>query len=661
MSSNALRRFFVRRPWLPRLALGVILSLLGFEVVYVAAANTILGTRALDRWVTGATPGLSLEIDSGWTLWPGRVHVRRLELHFEDYNLQFSVSLDAAVVDLRLWQLPAKTFHLTRVRAEGVRFLFRHKVANAEGLERRLALYPKIAGFSDPPLLAGAKRPPRTDAQYNLWTIQLEDVDARVKELWFLEYRFTGTGRAKGGFRLQPERDARTDWCSLTLDGALRVGEQTVASRLSGHLEAKLDRHDPRVVQGAQIFTKISFDTDLRAAILGLEPTELYARAEGPHLSRGMGALRVRAKLGHGAWMKTTELHYDTAGATFSQGHLIVAGALGLSVDLIKGGTDAVFELSASSPRLKLSFKGSPKALDGPSVRDAHLTAEVSASLTGEMRQTSLDAEVKAEVPDLGWLNHALSSKALLTGGSGRASATLAWAEGNDAKIQTALEVKNAGFNLGKQAMLVSGSAGAVVKYDHTTKRGYVSRLELELPQLAALVKNAWTPLPGGLQVHAERLSWQGLPPSRSRARFELRSETIAPWVPLVIPSAFSRMIAMALVRLGKTHAIVELDRTPAALVLRLEEFQSGDVRATGILRDQTDREHPCGRFFVSSSKLSVGIVLYGGATSVSPFVSGKWWRERPPTENCGPEFANDRKSFAGSPRNPRPKAPERH
>ena len=174
------------------------------------------------------------------------------------------------MVDIRLWQLPGKTFHLTRVRAEGVRYLFRHKVANTEGIERRLALYPKIAGFSDPPLFKEPKRPPLTDEQYNLWTIHLEDVDAGVKELWFLEYRFTGTGRAKGGFRLQPERDARTDWCSLTLDGALRVGEQTVASRLNGRIDVQLDRHDPRRVIGAQIFTKISFDADLRAAVAGL-------------------------------------------------------------------------------------------------------------------------------------------------------------------------------------------------------------------------------------------------------------------------------------------------------------------------------------------------------------------------------------------------------
>lgn len=635
-------------PRLRRLALGAVLALLGLELVYVVAANTILGTKSLDRWVSGATPGLSLKIASGWTVWPGRVHLKRLELHFEDHNIQFSVSLDSAVADIRLWQLPTKTFHLTRLRADGMHYLLRHKVSKVEGLERRLALYPKIAGFSDPPLFKEARTPPLTDEQYNLWTIHLEDVDVGVKELWFLEYRFTGTGRAKGGFRLKPERDARTDLCSLTLDGVLHLGEHTVASRLSGRIQARLDQHDPRLIQGAQIFTKISFDTDLRAAIPDLGFTELYASADGPHLSRGMGTLRARATLRHGSWLKTTQLGYETAGVTFSQEHLVVAGALGLGAHIIKDGRDAVLELSAASERLKLAFKGSPKAIDGPSASELRVITGVSADLTREIRLTSLHARLKADVSALRWLNYPLS-KELFARGRGQATATLGWTEGQPVKAEATLEVKNAGFDLGKRPTQVSGSANAVLSYDPVTKRGHLSRLLLELPELAVSVKNTWTALPGGLNAHAQRFSWHGLPPGHFQGRFELHSETIAPLLPLVISSAIVRSIAAAMFRLGKTHAIIEVDRAPAVLVLRLEELQSGDVRSTGILRDQKDQEHPCGRFFVSSSNLSVGIVLYRGETSVKPFVSSNWWRERPPTVSCGPELANDRKTFASS------------
>lgn len=641
MSSHPIQRFLAKHPWVRPLALGVILALLGLELTYVLLANVILGTKRLDAWVTGASPGLSLKVASGWTLWPGRVHVKRVELHFEDHNIQFAVSLDSAVVDIRLWQLPLKTFHLTRVRAEGVHYLFRHKVANTEGIERRLALYPKIAGFSDPPLFKEPKRPPLTDAEYDLWTVHLENVDAGVKELWFLEYRFTGKGRAKGGFRLKPERDARTDACSLTLDGALRVGEQTVASRLSGRIEATLDRHDPRQIKGAQIFAKISFDTDLHALMPDLSFTELYASADGPHLSRGAGSLRVRAKLLHGVWANTTQLRYDTEGLTLSQEHLIVAGALGLSAHIAKGGKNAPLEFSMASERLKLAFRGSPKALEGPSVHELRVSTGVSADLTRDIRLVSVQARLKADAPELRWLNYPLSSKQLFTGGSGHANATLDWAEGKAATGKVTFEAKNAALALGERPIQVSGSADALLSYDPVTKRGHFHRLELELPQLTVLVKDEWTPLPGGMTAHTDRLSWHGLPPNRFQARFDLRSETIRPLVPIVIPSAIVRSIAMALSSLGKTHAVLEVDRTPAALVLRLEEFQSGDVRANGILRDQKDQEHPCGRFYVNSSKISVGVVVEHGESSVKPFVSSNWWRERPPTVSCGPELAD--------------------
>lgn len=651
MSSRPAQRSLARRPWLRPVASSVILVLLGLELIYAVTANTILATKSLDHWLTGATPGLSLKIESGWTLWPGRVHVKSVELHFEDHNIQFSVSMDAAVVDLRLWQLPMKTFHLTRVRAEGVHCLLRHKVSDVEGIERRLALYPKIAGFSDPPLFKEPKAPPLTDKQYNLWTIHLEDVDAGVKELWFLEYRFTGAGRAKGGFRLEPERDARTDLCTLTLDGMLRVGEQTVASPLRGRIQAQLDRHDPRVVEGAKIFTKISFDTDLRATIPNLEFTDLYAEADGPHLSRGQGTLRARATLKHGGWMKPTQLRYETEAVTFSQEHLVVAGALALGADIVKGGKDSVMELSAASARLKASYLGSPKALEGPSVRDLRVVSGVSADLAREIRLISLDARIKAEVPQMRWINYPLNSKELFAAGSARANATLEWAQGKPANGKATLEVTNASFDLVERTMQVSGSADAVLSYDPALQRGHFRRLGLDIPQLAVWAKSTWTPLPGGLHAHAERLGWQGLPPNRFQGRFELNSETIAPLVPLVISSAIVRSIATALVRLGKTHAVLEVDRTPAALVLNMQEFQSGDLRANGILRNQKDQPHPCGRFLLTCTNLSVGIVVNGGETSIKPFVSSNWWRERPPTVSCGPEPANDRKTLANSTR----------
>lgn len=58
-------------------------------------------------------------------------------------------------------------------------------------------------------------------------------------------------------------------------------------------------------------------------------------------------------------------------------------------------------------------------------------------------------------------------------------------------------------------------------------------------------------------------------------------------------------------------------------------------MRAYGILLAEKGDDDVCGRFFVKHSTLNVGIVLYRGETSVKPFVSAGWWRERPPTTSC--------------------------
>ena len=628
-----------RHTWLRRVALWVGFVLVAFELVYVVAANLVLRTHTLDHAVTGATKGLFLKIESAWTVWPGRVHVKGVELHFEDYNVQFAVMLDQGTVDIALLQLPAKVFHLTRVRAQGVRYLFRHRVHSAKGHERRLALYPRIAGYADLPLYEGPPTPPLTDEQYDLWTIQLEDVDARAKELWFLEYRFTGRARARGGFRLVPQRDAQTELCTLALDGVLSVGPKTAASKLEGWLHAQLDRHDPRVVHGAAIFAKISVNTKLDAAIPNFEFTEPYRSDGAVELSRGTGAVHARAQLEHGAWMENTAIRYQTAGITIAKKPVVVAGPLALNAEIVKGGRDSTLELAATTPRLQLAVRGTPEAIDGPSAHAVRLAFGVSADLTKPIEPRSGRAQAKLEVPELRWLNAALEHPALFTHGSSHADVDLRWSQEKPGGGTIALTAKEARFALAANVLQVSGSADAQITYDGPSERGMFDKLAVQLPGVAVKHDDEWKALPGGLHAQAERLRWQGLPPHRMQGRFTLDADNIEPFLPFVISSSVLRAVARLLVSLGKTHAVVELDRTPASLELRLEEAHSAKLRAFGILRSEQAEPEPCGRFFLQNPTVNFGIELHRGDTSIKPFISPEWWRERPPTISCGPGF----------------------
>lgn len=141
---------------------GVAAVLLFLQLVYLAAANLVLRSQVIQDAV-GASEGFALEFSSAYSLWPGHVHVRDVSLRIEDYNVQFEVALGSAEVDIALSELPFKKFHVTKLRAEGTRFRMRHKLITVGEDAERVAAYPPIKGFADPPYFVGVPGPDTPD------------------------------------------------------------------------------------------------------------------------------------------------------------------------------------------------------------------------------------------------------------------------------------------------------------------------------------------------------------------------------------------------------------------------------------------------------------------------------------------------------------------
>ncbi|HKP55345.1 MAG TPA: hypothetical protein VJV78_01415 [Polyangiales bacterium] len=610
------------------------LALLGLELVYVIVVNVLLSTGELASLMNQATDDIHLEIRSGWSAWPGRVHADEVQFRFEDRNLQFLVVVEHAVVDIRLWQLPAKIIHLTRVRGDGTRYLFRHKVEDLKGLERRVAQYAKIPGFSDPPLIKDPRTPSLNDDEYNLWTIHLEDADVGLRELWFQEYRYQGPGRARGGFRLQPERDAQTERCKLDLDGGtLTAGPHVVMKDFSGTLEAELDRHDPRQVMGEQIFGKISLKTELRGEMPNLDVTQLYTQSDGGvQLERGAGSWRVATDYEHGEWQKGSRVSFQTEGVTVRADKVSIASAGEASAEIVQGGRDARVELSYTSPRVDLGYRGVPEAIDAPFARGVRVALQASADLTQPQRLTGASADLRAVIPAMRWLNQPLDAAGLFTGGRADAGVHARWAESEAGGGELQATLQKVAMKLEEEAIEVSGNLEAQASYDPATERGQFHRLELSLPELGV----SGSSLPGnGLKVRSENSHWHGMPPDRSEGRFELTADSISALLPFVISSDILRTLTKALVNLGKTRAVVEFEQTKPAWELRLVEAKSGDVEAFGRYRAEKSAAHPCGRWYVQDGSLSVGVLQQGGETSIKPLVSPSFWRERPASPHC--------------------------
>jgi hypothetical protein len=233
-----------------RLVRFILYLVAGFAVLYLVTANIVLRTRLL-RDLVSRGDDVELDYASAYSVWPGLVHVRGLALRVQDYHNQLSVSADSGIVQVCLHDLLFRRFHASDVALSGLAFRFRQKVEPRDGMQPHVAAFPPIAGFPDPPVLSGERPPPLTDAEYDLWQIAIDKVDAELRELWILEYRYLGLGSVHGGFRLLPARHFAVYPAAVQLKrGTLSIGDEVAAGRLELELEGHVEATDVR--QGAR-------------------------------------------------------------------------------------------------------------------------------------------------------------------------------------------------------------------------------------------------------------------------------------------------------------------------------------------------------------------------------------------------------------------------
>jgi len=189
----------------------------GVLLAYPVAANMILALGGVQKMFEG-TDQVKVNFRRAWSFWPGHVHVEGVRLTMQDRNVEFSLDLAHADVDIRLFDLVHRTLHATKVRGDGVVFRFRHRIQPESAGASFVTALPPIPEFEDPPLrLADAPTAPLDEAHYNLWTVQMEDVDVRVQDLWAQMLRYEGDGHARGAFYLRPAKRLWVGPAELTL------------------------------------------------------------------------------------------------------------------------------------------------------------------------------------------------------------------------------------------------------------------------------------------------------------------------------------------------------------------------------------------------------------------------------------------------------------
>jgi hypothetical protein len=290
-----------QKPWWRRALRVAAWVLVGLELVYVIAVSLFLNFNGLSL-AFASTNQVNAKVGSGWSIIPGRVHVRNVRVTFQDHNLQFSIEAARAFVVVRLSELFRHTFHAAELRGEGLSFRMRHRVDPWSKHEPSVGTFPPIPEFPAPAVFeAYVPEPPVSDAAYNMWTVHFDNVDVAVSELWVQAFRYTGKGRARGSFQLKPARKLWVSPASLELEpGLLSAGAYRVLPGLRGRIDCTVHPFDVRVPQGMAVFRDISAHIWLDSPEVEPEVWALFEAGPGPRVSSQGGTLHLNLETRHG-------------------------------------------------------------------------------------------------------------------------------------------------------------------------------------------------------------------------------------------------------------------------------------------------------------------------------------------------------------------------
>jgi hypothetical protein len=264
----------------------------------VGATNLVLRSDWLSGQINSDPATLFITYTGARSLVPGRLRFDTLTLRSRDSNVEWEARLEGVSVRVRLTGLLRRRFRAVSVRADALSFRLRERLEPSEATPARLARYPRIAGFGEPPLRDPPAAPvPPGDP----WSVVVDDLSVGlVREIWIDAWRWTGASRVTGGFFLRPGLEAEVFPSELSVGlGTLNWGEEIVSRETTGSVRAALPRFDTQAYPGNDVWKIMSGAASLRGTLDGL--TFLAPSGGGPRLAPGgAGTTRARVALRDG-------------------------------------------------------------------------------------------------------------------------------------------------------------------------------------------------------------------------------------------------------------------------------------------------------------------------------------------------------------------------
>jgi hypothetical protein len=303
--------------------------------------NIFLRTRIFRNLISYEPGSLLVEYATAYSVVPGRIHAEGLAIRGRDSHVEWILRIDRCDFWVSFLDLLRRKFHASQVRGDGLVLRVRLRVGEAT-TEHNAAL-PPVPGFADPPYKAvGPASPPLSDAEYDLWSIQLDDVDANhVRELWIDTLRYSGDLRVRGRWFFRPVRwldvgpsfvDARA------LD--VSYGTRSLATSLQGTLEARVHPFDVRVPNGVEILDQVSASIRLRGRLRAADGLDALFRSDRVAFVRGEGPVDAVLVVDHGVLVRGTHIETEASDGEVRAASLSFDGSVRASLDVRGGAND---------------------------------------------------------------------------------------------------------------------------------------------------------------------------------------------------------------------------------------------------------------------------------------------------------------------------------
>jgi hypothetical protein len=560
------------------------------EFIYLLVATVVLKTSLLKDF---AARGGDLRVDytSAYSVVPGRIEVEGLRVRFHDRNVEFQIGVEQGTLDVSLHELAVRRFHALRVDGKKVSYRMRHKVSRVGKEGPRLAAYPPIPGFRDPPLYAKGETtpsPPIPDEEYDLWEVLVEGVRAEVAEVWILEYRYQGPGLATGAFHVQPARTYEVKGAKLALSGGkLTLGDAVVASRANLDIDCVVTRSETQKLAGLEPLQHIT--AGVRGRLDGMDLTFLDAYL-GPRLggeAGGQARLDADLRIQNGVVAPGSRLELAAPRGRLTVGQARVAGPVtfSLSRPARPVETGAPFELGFRSERLDVEVVD-VEAAPRVRVQDVDLRAAVTPDLVRPLGMVRAAlAPVRVEVPDLGALMRALPFARKLPQMGGRVALVASAEKDGGGPLR-------GGFRLALTDATLAVEGRRTLPWNGTLVSQDVRANLSERPSVD-----------GTLALHIDRAS---------------------ALLPLVTRSSLARDLGQRLLDLEALEAKAKLSVADRAR-LELLEARSGILKARGWVVERKDGAH--GRLLLVTPAANVGVTITPLGTETELLVGDDWLR----------------------------------